>query len=134
VPRALFGQEKKAPTQPFNPARGNAALDGRPLADLLGEGSLREFRQFLATRVRPPGRAARAGFALRRALFRVRPPVPEWLRPWLRRPAVDRLRAVVQDGRFEFPVREHDFLFHWAMERTMRRYLAPPAAASSGTT
>jgi hypothetical protein len=89
----------------------------------MAQASYKEFRQYLAGLTLEQRFLRRAHFAMKHKLFHVRPWLPWRAKNVLRRYGLDLLRAgIVQDARYEFPITEHDYTFHWAVGLLSRRY------------
>lgn len=120
VPGHLFGRTKMAVTQPF--------YHNEPLADVLSETSLADFRAFAAGRTFFRRRRERAAFALRRGLFEANRRVAWRVDPLLARLGTRRRWPELVSERYRQPLADNVWTFHWGMERTLPRYRRGQAA------
>jgi hypothetical protein len=121
VPRALFGQQKKAAAIPYQTL---PTTPRPPIEAVLGPASMNDFRR--ATKDLPlfPTRIARAHFALLRLLYRAHMRVTRsgTLTRLCRRCGLAIPSAEWVPNRYARPRSEHALVFHWAFERVRSRY------------
>jgi hypothetical protein len=127
VPRAWFGQQKRAVTQPLAFVPRESWLSNLPLVDILSSASNRDFRRYLDS-IRSYISKSRPGFRAMHLLY------------WVNQRAAWRL-ARLSNGkysnpqkliwfhwRYQYPLTEHLWGFHWGVQRIRQRYERPEAA------
>lgn len=114
VPRDLFGQQKRAVSQPF--------YHDEDLDEIMSTRSLEEFRSFLRRFDLPPGGIEETVHRITSALYRVLQvpfKVTRRLAVYLGEP-ID--ITLPWPDRYKEPLSENLYTFHWALETVRRRY------------
>lgn len=114
VPRELFGQKKRAVSQPF--------YHDEDLAEIMSSRSLEDFRAFLREEDLPPGGIRTVLHRVAATLYRVLE-VPFKL---VRKLSLHLGRpldvSLPWPDRYREPLTENLYTFHWALDRVRRRY------------
>lgn len=114
VPRELFGQKKRAVSQPF--------YHDEDLEEIMSPRSVEEFRQFLRRSDLPPGGLRKFLHRVSAAVYRVlHAPfkLARKLTVYFGRPVDVRLPW---PDRYKEPLSENLYTFHWAVEKVRERY------------
>jgi hypothetical protein len=121
VPRDWFGQNKRAVTQPLAFVPREAWLSNQPLDNLLSEGSLSDFRQYLES-ISPAPAKRYPTFSLLHLIYRVNQSIAWRLsgkfKTWFPRSE----KLIMLHWRYQYPLTEHLWGFHWGIERIRNRY------------
>lgn len=126
IPREWFGQSKKAHTrQMVFPPRYPHLFEPN-LQSILSEGSWIDFSEFMKNKPLSIKGSQRILFPIMRILYRLNRAAVWRVQRFIgSHKKVEESRFFFFSWRYQHPISEHMFLFHWGLQRTLHRYKKP---------